>query len=871
MLRRATVAAPTSPLVGFHLRSFERFLQAGVAPDERRDEGLQHALRAAFPVCSGDGLAELELVDYALEAPRYDEGECLRRGFTLAAPLKVTVRLVIWDPPDEMGRRLIRDIKEQECYFGELPLMTARGTFVVDGAERVLTPSLVPRPGVRRLRAAQGATVTFRDTLGDALELERPAGSELVSLRFAPGPFTPPGTLLIAPPAERTLHVTPDGAFAPFDKGPCAARAAPRDVLAPDGTVLVAKGQKLTARRVKALRDAGAPGVPLSPRELARHRTRLDVHAPDGSLVLEAHRPLRAAAVQRLVAAGVTEVITYVPDEAPSAPEPPRVRDASAASLWMYEHLPSFDLGESGRAAVERALGPSRYPDATELTQADLEAAFAWLWSSSDGDDEPGYAVVAAGEMLTVHALRGLRALARDARERIDPGDVETYMPHDLLNAKPLARALRTLLESPALGAPLAQRNPLASLRHLRRVAMGAGVSWPGAIDGFATLPPDVVVGPSGEVSHPSGAAPWPETMCRAEPLARPEAPPSPTRFEREVVRATGAVTLAERDGRALVIDGRVVLVVPDDPEADVQVHELAPFRATNDATSRAERAAVADGARVRAGDVIAEGEAVVAGSLALGRAVRVALSDAVPAGEARVSERALREGWFTSRWAPTRARALRDTAHGCEELTATPPDAEGDVARHLDASGIVTVGAAVRPGDVLVGVRRPGPAGAWEGASLRAPEAAPAVVRHVEVFERRGRERCPRSESLRESERALWEKVEARAREAMSPDAAGAFEALADLCRTRVERTHRGDDLAPGVIAVVRVTLEIARALSPGDTLADRHGFAAAAREAAPDDATTADVLLSAAEALPEATRAEIERGALYLMKIER
>jgi len=179
--------------------------------------------------------------------------------------------------------------------------------------------------------------------------------------------------------------------------------------------------------------------------------------------------------------------------------------------------------------------------------------------------------------------------------------------------------------------------------------------------------------------------------------------------------------------------------------------------------------------------------------------------------------------------------------------------------------------GASLRAGDVLVGKRAPSPDGGWRDASLRARDAA-ATVRDVAIFERRGREPSARSESLREAERALWERVEAVARAAMAPEADLALEVLSDLCRRQIERTYRGDDLPRGVAAVVRVTLDVERELRPGDLLADRHGLVAEVRAFVRDDKMptlpdggAADVLLSA-HALPSGTREEAAAGELYL-----
>jgi DNA-directed RNA polymerase beta subunit len=821
---------PTSRLLDLHLRSMARFLQAGEDPLERRDEGLQGALRAVFPVRSRDELASLEYVGYALEPPRFDEAECLHRAMTFAAPIKVTVRLIVWDPPGEHGDpRMIRDIKEQECYFGEVPLMTARGTFIVAGRERVCVPTLRPRSGVRRERSEGAAAVEFRDVYGDALTFERRGGA--ITARVCLAPHTPPGLVLRERTSTRSVHLTADGAFAPFDEAPRAAPAAPWDVHAPDGRVVALKGEKINARRRALLRDAGCPGVPLSPRDLKRYRGAGEVRSPDGSLLLGRDRPLNTALVRRLVAAGVATVAVYLGDEEPTPPEPAVVADADAALAWTSERFSSFDLGESGRAVADEVLGLSSPQGCTALTGQDLAAAFAWLGEPTDGD-APRYTKAAAGEQLAERALRGLWAVARAARLRMDAcEEVETLMPHDLLNAAPLMRAFHAWLG--AACSPLEETNPLAVVRHLRRVE-GAEQPWPLA-----------------------------ETLCRAAPLVNPEAPRSCSGVEAEVARAAGAVILAERDGRVAVVDDRMVLVLPDDPSAEVQVCPL-----------RTERATRSDGARVVAGDVVAEGDGVKDGVLALGRHVRVAFSAELAEGEARVAERVAREGWFTSRSRPTHTIELRDTSLGPERFTATPPGVTGPEARHLDASGVAGVGAALRSGDVLVGKQTPSPDGGWRDASLRASEDA-ATVRDVAIFERRGRELSPRSESLREAGRARWTRVEEVARAAMAPEASGALETLLERCRRQIDRTYRGDDLPPGVIAVVRVTLEVERELGLGDRLADRHGLVAEVRAFTRDDqmptlpdGTIADVLLPA-HALPSGTIAEAAAGELYLVRL--
>ena len=838
---QVTMPEPTSPLVGLHLRSMARFLQAGEDPYERRDEGLQGALRAVFPVRSRDELASLDYVGYALEPPRFDEAECLHRAMTFAAPLKVTVRLIVWDPPGDHGdARAIRDIKEQECYFGEVPLMTARGTFIVAGRERVCVPTLRPRSGVRRERAEGAAAVVFRDLYGDALTFERQGGAITARARLAP--HTPPALVLQTHASTRAVHLTTDGAFAPFDEAPRSAPAAPWDVHAPDGRVIASKGEKLGARKGALLRAAGCPGIPLSPRDLRRYRGADDVRAPDGSLLLGRDRPLNTAVVRRLVAAGVATVAVYLGDAEPTPPEPAVVADAEAALAWTFEHFSSFDLGEAGRAAADEVLGVSSSKGGTSLTRHDLAAAFAWLGEPTDGD-APRYVAAAAGEQLAESALRGLWTVARAARLRMDASEeVDTLMPHDLLNASPLMRALHAGLG--AACSPLEEANPLAVVCHLRRIKGEEGVSWP----------------------SPEGAEPpWPlaEALCRAAPLVNPEAPRSCSGVEAEVARAAGAVILAGRDGRVAVVDDRVVLVLPDEPSAEVQVCAL-----------RTERATLADGARVLAGDVVAEGDGVKGGVLALGRHVRVAFAAELAEGEARVSERVAREGWFASRSRPTYTISLRDTSLGPQQFTATPPGVTGPEARHLDASGVVELGATLRSGDVLVGAQTPSADGGWCDASLRASEDA-ATVRDVAIFERRGREFSPRSESLREAERALWTRVEEVARAALAPEAAGALETLDERCRRQIERTYRGDDLPPGVIAVVRVRLDVERELRLGDRLADRHGLVAEVRAFMRDDqmptlpdGSTADVLLPA-RALPSGTLAEAAAGGLYLVRL--
>src|SRR5262249_5084531 len=135
-------------LIDIQMKSYEKFLQANVASNERQDFGLQGVFRSVFPIRDFNGTSELVFVGYTLEKPKYDVDECRQRGMTFAAPIKVTIQLIIYDSASEGSERLVRDIKEQEVYFGEIPLMTENGTFIINGTERVVVSQLHRSPGV---------------------------------------------------------------------------------------------------------------------------------------------------------------------------------------------------------------------------------------------------------------------------------------------------------------------------------------------------------------------------------------------------------------------------------------------------------------------------------------------------------------------------------------------------------------------------------------------------------------------------------------------------------------------------------------------------------------------------------------------------
>ena len=785
-------------LPDLHGESLARFLQRDVAPDARVEVGLQRVLRTLFPIVTADRSASIEFVDYALEAviARDDEDASRLNGGTLAAQLKVTVRLIIWEEnPDAPDERMIRDVKEQEIYFGSVPLLGRRGAFVVDGNDRAPLLRLSVAPGVRHVTAPDGSP-----------------GVAITPRRGAP----------------ITLWLDPQGAL--------------QGAWGDDATF---SGERLcrafglepdTGRGCDHERDAA---------ELARALCDDDL-GDDASAVQWFERAFHRGEV--------------------------------------------FDLSALGRSALNAALGLEVDCEQRALDPRDLKAIVAVLRADKLLEETPSRVYLrAAGDHCEDAAWEGVAATLAKARALVERAlardALDTLMPHDVINARPLMRAWRDLVEKSPFVADRDDTNPLAPVAQSYRVRLDDAARDALTGDPFAAylsldprdatladLAPDAAVSalglldaeiPAGDL-HSLAARLAPGSaqaavLCRARVLASPEALPEPMAIAAEVAERGGALVRAARPGSVLSVSDRRVWIHEDGSAAPACL-TLCHQRVPREAGARSLRPRVVAGQRVEAGDVIAEGSAVVAGTLALGRGCRVTRAAELAPGTCRVSQTA--RAALRSLHVERVEVAARDTRYGVEEIMHAVPGVEAHALRHLDASGVAKLGAAVEAGDVLAG--RVTPVGtvaattyeeSLTDASLRATTRATVVA--VEALARLGRERSPRHAAIVEAMKG--DVADELAELTAAREATGGDDAV-DAERARLEELlwclDRGTDLAPGVVSIVRFELRVERDLAPGDTLASLDGRC---WEVSSDDAVRGDV------EMPDA----IDGETLYLLSL--
>lgn len=719
-----------------HQGSVAQFLQAATAPDARGDVGLQGVFRAFFPVTTLDGLASLEFIGYSLEPTRYDEHACRRLRYSYAAPVKVTIRLVIWEQPGDSSTRQIRDVKEQEIYFGEVPLLTPRGTWLVDGVER----------------------------------------APLLRLARAPGAY----------------HVTAPG---------------------------------------------NAPGVSITP----RHGSPLTLWIDRGGALQVALDDTHSVPGAALLRAFGVDPSTL------AACDPTYDAVCSERFVRAYADGATFDLGHVGRANLQRALGHSDATMGRGLDSRDLRAVVEVL-RAERLLDEPAHThqLLAAGDHYEAHARVGLAATLDRTRRVIDRAveldALETIMPHDVIHAKPLGRAWRAMIEKSLYAAPTHTRNPLAQVAQsfTVRVDDDAADGGPFArwmtrdVDDLAALSPDAPVNALGTLDDaPAGADPrslaarvvgdGAAFAVRAMPLEAPDVVPADDPWSRAVVARSGASAVAAHAGEVLHASDRRVWV-GDDATGALTMHALRPRGTPQRETPFTPRPTVREGARVAAGDTLAEGICTRDGALALGRRCAAVRDASLAPGRCRVTTAAARA--LRSVQVVTVVDFVRDTKFGKEFLAQHAPGADVRALRHLDASGLAALDAEVDAGDALAGRVRPTEQGDVADCVL-APVAGTVVG--VRVVERRGVERSPRHEALVAE---LVEDFDAE-REEHARCLARVRGDSVEVCRDELAwrdnaarwALQRGHDMPPGVVETVAFDLRVSRDLAVGDVLTEPTG----------------------------------------------
>jgi DNA-directed RNA polymerase subunit beta len=522
-------------LIEIQRNSYEAFLQKDYAPEHREDMGLQAVFKSVFPISDYNENASLEFVGYHFGDPKYTVEECHDRGMTHAIPLKVTLRLVVYEQDKSSRHRAVKDIKEQEVYLGELPLMTEKGTFIINGTERVVVSQLQRSAGVffdddrgktlasgkkifsARIIPYRGSWVEFEFDANDILQVRIDRRRKMLATAFLRAfCFLEKGTVLSD---EEIL-----GAFydleevVGFEEGTAVVKLNPEihrhetpvaeDIKPPrHREAIVQAGRRLNRGRVERLVEAGIAkfSVPTAWLENRRTGSRV-VDAKTGEVLIEANQLLTSNELAKIATrsvvpfkvvfedpdkndASVHETLTRDthrnPDEAlvemyrrlrPG--DPPTVESARALFRGMFLDPRRYDLARVGRFMLNKKLGTESPLNWKTLRSEDIVAVVRRLlavkqerYPTDDIDHLGNRRVRSVGELLENQFRVGLTRMERAIKERMSIADIESLMPHDLVNAKPVSAVVKEFFGSSQLSQFMDQTNPLAELTHKRRLS----------------------------------------------------------------------------------------------------------------------------------------------------------------------------------------------------------------------------------------------------------------------------------------------------------------------------------------------------------------------------------------------------------------
>ena len=518
-------------LIEVQKASYDQFLLVEEPQGGRPDEGLQAVFRSVFPISDFSGASMLEFVKYEFEPPKYDVDECRQRGMTYAAPLKVTLRLIVFDVDEETGAKSVKDIKEQDVYMGDIPLMTMNGTFIVNGTERVIVSQMHRSPGVffdhDKGKSHSSGKLLFAARIipyrGSWLDIEFDA-KDIVYARIDRRRKLPVSSLLFALglDGEEILNTfyrkilfkrQKDGWRVPFDANRFRGYKAINDLVDADtGKVVLEAGKKLTVRSARLLSEKGLKALRMTDVELLGHYIAQDlVNAQTGEIYAEAGEEITEKTLKMLNEAGFKELPvldidhvnvgayirnTLVADKNSAREEalfdiyrvmrpgePPTLDTAQAMFQSLFFDSERYDLSAVGRVKMNMRLDLDAPDTMRILRKEDIIAVIRTLLDLRDGRGEiddidhlGNRRVRSVGELMENQYRVGLLRMERAIKERMSSVDIDTVMPQDLINAKPAAAAVREFFGSSQLSQFMDQTNPLSEITHKRRLsALGPG------------------------------------------------------------------------------------------------------------------------------------------------------------------------------------------------------------------------------------------------------------------------------------------------------------------------------------------------------------------------------------------------------------
>ena len=517
-------------LLEMQLNSYREFLQEGVAPNERTDVGLHAAFKSIFPIISYSGDMALQYVNYSLGEPLFDVAECKLRGLTYAAPLKVTIQLVMYEKDNNTKEPIVKDIKEQEVYMGDMPLMTETGSFVINGTERVVVSQLHRSPGVffehdkgkthssgkvlfsARVIPYRGSWLDFefdpKDCLFVRIDRRRkiPATVLLRALNFTTE------EILKTFYENNIFYLNKDNVSLELIPQRLRGEIASEDIKDSKGKVIVEANRRITMRHVRLMEKANLKTLILSDAYLYGKVIAKDIIDPEtGEILIPANKEITPEVLALLHKLNVEKIETLYINEIDHGPyisntlkidsttnqlealveiyriirpgEPPTKDAAEALFTNLFFSLDRYDLSKVGRMKFNRRVGRKEITGLGTLTKEDIVDVMKILVDIRDGKGEVddidhlgNRRIRSVGEMTENQFRIGLIRVERAVKDRLSLTDMQDLMPQDLVNAKPVVATLKEFFGSSQLSQFMDQNNPLSEVTHKRRVsALGPG------------------------------------------------------------------------------------------------------------------------------------------------------------------------------------------------------------------------------------------------------------------------------------------------------------------------------------------------------------------------------------------------------------
>ncbi|NWG32672.1 MAG: DNA-directed RNA polymerase subunit beta [Rhodocyclaceae bacterium] len=515
-------------LLATQLESYTQFLQVDVPPAQRKDQGLQAAFNSIFPIVAHSGGARLEFVEYRLGEPPFDVKECQQRGLTFASPLRAKVRLVILDR--ESSTEKVKEVKEQEVYMGEIPLMTTTGSFVINGTERVIVSQLHRSPGVffehdkgkthssgkllfsARIIPYRGSWLDFEFDPKDLLYFRVDRRRKMPATILLKAIGMTPEQILATFFEMDTFHLSKKGIQ--FEVVPERLRGeiAKFDIYDKNGKVLVAKDKRITAKHIREMAEAGIKKI-VVPEDflLGRVVAQNIIDPATGEILANANDEITESLLAKLLEAGVETLQTLYTNDLDRGPyisqtlridetadqwaarvaiyrmmrpgEPPTEDAVESLFHGLFFSEERYDLSPVGRMKFNRRVGREEITGSSVLSNEDIIDVVRILIDLRNGRGEVddidhlgNRRVRSVGELAENQFRAGLVRVERAVKERLNQAESENLMPHDLINAKPISAAIKEFFGSSQLSQFMDQTNPLSEITHKRRVsALGPG------------------------------------------------------------------------------------------------------------------------------------------------------------------------------------------------------------------------------------------------------------------------------------------------------------------------------------------------------------------------------------------------------------